>query len=171
LPKLAASEATRKSVGWGYPMMMDGAAPMQFLITPEETLILNFYRDVRHVYTDGRSHPAKDDLWPTPWGDSVGHWEGDTLVIDTIAVKRPGVLPVPPLLTEQAHYVERLRKTGPDRIESEMTIEDPGILARPWVLKIAYLRTRTIDRLIHDDFDNDRTEVKGNGMTIASPKH
>ena len=165
-----AAEATRKSVSWGYPMMMEGTPPLQFLITPEETLVINFYRDVRHVYTDGRQHPKAEDRWPTPWGDSVGHWEGDTLVIDTVSVKRPGLLPMPPLLSEAAHYVERLRRSGPDRIESQLTIEDPATLAKPWVVKLAYKRTTTIDRLIHDVFDNDRTEVQGNGMTIAPPK-
>jgi hypothetical protein len=171
MPQLLAADATRKASGWGYPGMMDGAPPMQFLITPEETLILNFYREVRHVYTDGRGHPAEQDRWPTPWGDSVGHWEGDTLVIDTVSVKRPGLLPVPPLLSEQAHYVERLRKTAPDRIEAQMTIEDPGVLATPWVITVVYRRTKTVDRLIHDTFDNDRTQIDSSGMTIAPPQH
>jgi len=61
-PGLMAAAAKGKSTGWGYPMMMQSFAPMQFLITPEETLVMNFYRDVRHVYTDGRSHPKPDDL-------------------------------------------------------------------------------------------------------------
>lgn len=42
------------------------------MITPEETLIVNMYRDVRHVYTDGRSHTPEDERWVTIWGDSVG---------------------------------------------------------------------------------------------------
>jgi hypothetical protein len=171
MPQLMAADSTRKAMGWGYPAMMDGAPPLQFLITPEETLILNFYREVRHVYTDGRGHPAEQDRWPTPWGDSIGHWEGDTLVIDTVSVKRPGPIPVPPLLSEQAHYIERLKMTAPDRIESQMIIEDPSVLATPWVIKVVYRRTTTVDRLIHDTFDNDRTEVEGNGMTIAPPQH
>ena len=75
--------------GWGFPLMMDGAPPLQFLITPEETVIFNTYRDLRHVYTDGRAHPPAEDLWPTTWGNSVGRWEGDTLVIDTVAVREP----------------------------------------------------------------------------------
>ena len=171
LKTLLAADATRRAMGWGYPAMMDGPPPLQFLITPEETLVVNMYRDVRHVYTDGRPHPAAQDLWPTPWGDSVGHWEGDTLVIDTVAVKRPSVIPfLPPMLTGKARYVERLRKTGPDRIESQLTIEDPDTLAKPWVIKVAYQRATTIDRLIHDSFDNDRSEVEGNSLTIAPPK-
>lgn len=170
-PELARAAATGKSEGWGYPMMMESFAPLQFLITPEETLILNFYRDVRHVYTDGRSHPAPEDLWPTPWGDSIGRWEGDTLVIETVAVQRPGILFVPvPLVSERARYTERIRRTGPDRIESEMTIEDPETLASPWVFRLAYERQPGIDRLIHEVFDNDRVEVDGDGLRIAPPR-
>lgn len=169
--RLMAADATRKAAGWGYPGMMDGAPPLQFLITPEETLILNSYSEIRHIYTDGRPHPDEKDRWPTAWGDSVGHWEGDTLVIDTVSVKRPGPIPIPPLLSEKAHYVERLRKTGPDHIEAQITIEDPGVLAQPWVMHVVYQRMPTMDRMIHDTFDNDRSEVSDGKMTIAPPQH
>jgi hypothetical protein len=171
LPGMLAADATRRAVGWGFPAMMDGPPPMQFLITPEETLVVNMYRDVRHIYTDGRKHPAAQDLWPTPWGDSVGRWEGDTLVIDTVAVKRPGTIAfLPPMLTDKAHYVERLKKISADRIELQMSIEDAETLTKPWVINVAYQRTTTIDRLIHDTFDNDRSEVEGTSLTIAPPK-
>jgi hypothetical protein len=152
-------------------MMMDGAAPLQFLITPEETMIVNLYRDLRHVYTDGRSHPAEEDRWPTPWGDSVGHWDGDTLVIDTVSVQYPpDYFFSSPALSESAHYIERLRMVSPDRIESEMTIEDPSVLSKPWVMKLAYVRQPALDRLVHNAYDNDRSEVDGDTFTIAPPK-
>jgi hypothetical protein len=83
------NQADQKADGWGFPLMMNAAAPLQFLLAQHETLIINVYRDVRHVYTDGREHPAADDRWPTTWGDSVGRWEGDTLVIDTVSVRDP----------------------------------------------------------------------------------
>jgi hypothetical protein len=173
-PAIVAAVAKGKSTGWGYPMMMQSFAPLQFLITPEETLMMNFYRDVRHVYTDGRSHPAPDDLWPTPWGDSIGHWEGDTLVIETIAVQRPGILFVPiPFVSEGARYTERLRRVSADRMESEFTIEDSETLARPWTFRLAYVRQPALDRLIHEAFDNDRVEVDADGelLTITPPRH
>ena len=84
-----ARQMDQKANGWGFPLMMNSAAPMQFLITPRETLIINIYRDVRHVYTDGRRLPAEEDRWPTTWGESVGRWEGDTLVIETVSVRNP----------------------------------------------------------------------------------
>jgi len=169
MPNIMAADATRRGTGWGYPLMMEGVAPMQFLVTPKETLILNFYRDIRHIYTDGRPLPAPEDRWPVPWGDSVGHWEGDTLVMETVSVRRGSVLPLPlPPLTPDARFIERLRKTGPDTMELEMVIEDPAVLTGPWELKFAYRRSEG-DRLIHDVMENDRSAVEGDSLTIAPP--
>jgi hypothetical protein len=161
----------RKADGWGYPMMMSSPAPFQFFISPEETLIINQYREVRHIRTDGSDHPPLEDRWDTTWGDSVGHWEGDTLVIDTVSVREPikYFLLVPPL-SAHAHYVERLRKTGPDRIESEVTIEDPENLTATWVARVAYARQPALDHLVHDDFTNDRSEVENGVFAILPPK-
>ncbi|KPL67104.1 hypothetical protein SZ64_02725 [Erythrobacter sp. SG61-1L] len=161
------TQGNRKADGWGYPMMMNGAAPIQFLITPEEVLIINAYRDVRHVYTDGRNHPGEDDIWATVWGDAIGHWQGDTLVIDTVAVKNPNsFFHTAPPLSEEAHYVERIRMVSPDRIEAEMTIEDPVTLAAPWKVNLAWVRAEGFDRMIHDNYDNDRTGFDGEFNTI-----
>lgn len=162
------NQGTRKADGWGFPMMMDSAAPMQFLITPHEVLIINMYRDVRHVYTDGRALPAEEDRWPTTWGTSVGRWEDDTLVIETVSVRDPTrfFFSSPPL-SEEARYVERIRQTAPDRIESIMTIEDPVTLSEPWVIKLSYVPAVESDRLIHDDYANDRSEVDGGTFTIT----
>jgi hypothetical protein len=178
-------DGQRKGTGWGYPIMMELVPPTQFLVTPEETLIINSYRDTRHVYTDGRAHPPAEDRWPTPWGDSVGHWEGDTLVIDTVSVQQPNVILISnflagvanpprfgmPPLSDKAHYVERLRKTGADSMEMEMTIDDPDTLAKPWVVKLAYKRAAAMDRMFHEAFQNDRSVADGDSATIAPPKN
>lgn len=180
MPAILAAADNNTIRSMGYPMMMQFPAPVQFVITPGETLILNTYRDTRHVYTDGRAHLAEDESWPTWWGDSIGHWEGDTLVIDTVSVKRYGledmkrpgmheVIPPPPL-TEQAHYVERLRKTGPDRIEGEITIDDPVALSKPWTVKLAWKRAPGIDRLYPVDFDNDRIKLRNGELEIEQPQ-
>jgi hypothetical protein len=167
-----AADARRKAEGWGYPLMMEGVAPMQFLVTPEETLILNFYRDIRHVYTDGRQHLPEEDRWPVPWGDSMGHWEGDTLVIDTVSVQLDAIFHTRLLpLTEDAHFIERIRRTGPDHMEVEMRIEDPAVLSAPWVVNFSYHKAKGLDRLIHNVFENDRSVVEGDSLTIAPPEN
>jgi len=160
----------RKAEGWGYPIMMNGAAPIQFMITPEEVLIINAYRDVRHVYTDGRKHPDPDDIWPTVWGDSIGHWEGDTLVIDTIQVKNPNYYfhGAPPL-SEEAHYVERIRLVAPGKIENDVTIIDPVTLTGPWKAKVTYQPAKGFDRMISIEYDNDRTGSDEAGQNTIEP--
>ena len=170
LPQIMAYSATVTTEAWGYPLMMDTATPLQFLITPEETLILNFYREARHIYTDGRPLPAEADRWPTPWGESIGHWEGDTLVIETVSVQQPGIFNIRlPLLSENARYVERIRMTAPGRLESEFTVEDPATLTRPWVIHLAYKPAEGMDRMFHMPFDNDRTETDANGVFTIAP--
>ena len=164
---MVSNQATLKADGWGYPMMMDSAAPLQFIITPDETLIVNVYRDVRQIPTDGRPMPAAADRWPTTWGTSVGRWEDGELVVETVSVRQPTryFFSSPPL-SESARYVERLRKTGPDRIEAVMTIEDPVTLTEPWVIELSYVPSGS-DRLILDDYANDRSEVAGDTFTIV----
>lgn len=160
-----------KAAGWGYPLMMSGAAPLQFLVASHETLIVNVYRDIRHVYTDGRPLPAEEDRWPTTWGESIGHWEGDTLVVETVSVEEPTkYFFFTPPLSNKARYVERIRKVGPDRIENEITIEDPETLTGPWTAKMTYVRAEGLDRLIHEAFTNDRSEVENGVFTIEPPK-
>ena len=129
-------------------MMMMSLTPLEFVVTPEQTLILTIYRDVRRIATDGRALSPPEDRWATAWGESVGHWEGDTLVIETVAVRQPNLFFRAPPFSEAAHYTERLRMVGPDRIEGEMTIEDPEALTAPWTVKQAYVRAEGLDHLV-----------------------
>jgi hypothetical protein len=163
------SQGDRKGLGWGFPLMMGSSTPVQFLITPEEVLIVNAYRETRHIYTDGRPHPPVDDLWPTTTGNSIGHWEGDTLVIDTIMVSEPnaffqGNAP----LSEQAHYRERIRLDG-GKLVTEWTIEDPVTLSAPWKARVSLIREESFDRMIEVDWDNDRTGSVDGVNTIEPP--
>jgi hypothetical protein len=86
----------------------------------------------RTVYMDGRSHPT--DFEPTNYGHSVGWWDGDTLVIDTVGYnedfwfERRG-LPH----TDQLHTIERFTRVDAETIEFEMTIDDPGAYTAPYV--------------------------------------
>jgi hypothetical protein len=159
----------RKAMGWGYPMMMDAATPVQFMITPEETLIVNAYGETRHIYTDGRAMPAAEDMWPTVWGTSIGHWEGDTLVVETVQVQMPFTyFHGAPSLSEEAVYHERIRLEG-DRIVTAYTIVDPVTLTGPWQVTINLVREEAFDRMVQMDFSNDRTGVEDGVNTIEPP--
>jgi len=165
----ARTRAGRRADGWGYPMMMDAATPFQIMITPEETLIVNAYGETRHIYTDGRPMPPAEDMWPTVWGTSIGHWEGDTLVIETVQVQMPYTyFHGGPTFSEEARYHERIRMDG-DHLVMEMTVEDPVTLTGPWSATITHVREQAFDRMVQMDFSNDRTGSENGVNTIEPP--
>ena len=117
--------------------------PRQF-ITPSGTEIVDdpdlgsiYIFDVagpqtfRVIYMDGRPHPK--DLTPSYYGHSVGHWEGDTLVVDTVGfnekfwMERQGAPH-----TEKLHLIERFTRTEMYVMKIELTIDDPGAYTRTW---------------------------------------
>ena len=158
----------RKATGWGFPMMMNAATPVQFLVTPEEVLIVNSYNEVRHIYTDGRPMPDEMDMWPTIYGTSIGRWEGDTLVIETAMVSTPSdYFHGAPPFSENARYVERIRMDGA-RLVSDVTVTDPETLSEPFSASVSWLRDEGFDRMIQIDWDNDRTSFDGEYNTIEA---
>ena len=170
---------------FGYPaLMIESPLMFEILPTPTETALIFSSREIRHVYTDGRDHPGKDDLWPTPWGDSVGHWEGDTLVIDTVAVKsafpgREGVsvnafggieeMQTVALLSPDAHFVERIRMLDKDHLEDRITIVDPKNLTKPWVLRRTYQRVTHIHRMVYEDCEGEERNPIVDGKFTLTP--
>src|SRR5262245_55086838 len=108
---------------------------VKFVQTPTLliALIESAVPPVRQIFLDGRSHPA--NLQPTWMGHSVGHWENDTLVIDTIGfndkVWLEGIRPQ----TEKLHVTERYRRLDLGRMSLEITIDDPGAYTRPWKVR------------------------------------
>jgi hypothetical protein len=150
-------------------MMMNADAPIQFFVTRDKVLIVNAYRDVTDVRM-AKAHPPADDLWPTVWGDTIGHWEGDTLVIDTIAVKNPHeYFHGAPPLSEKAHYVQRIRMDKPNHLVDDIVIEDPTTLSKPWTAHLAFQPAEGFERMVYDNYDNDRTEC-GTDTGIAPTK-
>ena len=125
----------------GFPRVMNLPDMYEFVVRPEQTWILTENGpNVVRIYTDGRAHPAEEDRWPTYTGDSVGHWEGDTLVFDTVSIKnseypesgdtvldRTGLV-----LSDAAHIVTRLRRIDAMTLEARMVIEDSKALTAPW---------------------------------------
>jgi hypothetical protein len=107
------------------------------LVQTQARLVMIFEDDVpshRTVYLDGRGHPK--DPNPSWMGHSIGHWEGDTLVIDTVGFNDQTWLDnVGHRHTEMLHVTERLRRPDLGHLEIEFTIEDPGAFAKPWIMK------------------------------------
>jgi hypothetical protein len=173
---------------FGFPtLMLDSPLMFEVLPTPQETALIFSSREIRHVYTDGRPHTAKEDLWATPWGDSIGHWEGQTLVIDTIAVKSPfasseseGVAVLAfgdvegeqtiTILSSQAHFIERIRMLNKDHLEDQMTVIDPTNFTAPWHLSRTYRRVAHVHRMVYEDCEGEERNPIVNGrFTLAPP--
>jgi hypothetical protein len=131
----------------GYPggmiRMMSPARGLQFVLRPEQVWIIYERPDVRYIYTDGRPFPPKDELWPTFEGYSIGHWEGDTLVVETVSLR--GGVPIDrtgAALSDEAHVLERIRKVDDKTLQSDITIEDPVAFTAPWKVTRRYVNRR-----------------------------
>ncbi len=109
--------------------------PWRILQTPTHYFILyeGNIHSYRQIFMDGRPHPDAEDLDPTWYGHSIGHWEGDTLVVDTVGFNdlfwfdfkgHPH--------TEQLHTVERFTRVDLGKIQMEVLIDDPGTYEEPF---------------------------------------
>jgi hypothetical protein len=126
----------------GMPRLVATPFDYEFIITPEKTWIV-VEKETRHIYTDGRKFPPEDELWGTLLGRSIGRWEGQTLVIETISVKT-GLWgdTTPVMFSEQARFTERIRQTDPNTLENQITVTDPVALTKPWTFVKHYTRMR-----------------------------
>ena len=100
----------------------------------QQILILNIAgpHSWRVVYMDGRPHPTGDALRPTFFGHSVGRWEGDTLVVDSVGFNEKQWLAGTYPHTEHLHLVERISRPNVNTLVYEATIDDPGAYTGPW---------------------------------------
>ena len=106
--------------------------PIQLIQTPGRlVLMIEYPMDFRVIHTDGRPHPKDPD--PTFNGNSVARWEGDTLVIDSIALDNR----VPNFggwfHSDQEHVIERISRPSKNYLVYQVTVEDPIVLEKPWV--------------------------------------
>ena len=111
--------------------------PMAIVQAPGRVVTIHeFMNVVRWIYTDGQGHPKDLDL--TWLGNSVGKWEGDTLVVDTVGFNDKGWLDAHGMThSDQLHTVERFHRRGAV-LEYSMTIEDPKTFSRPWTIHMDY---------------------------------
>jgi hypothetical protein len=106
--------------------------PMEVVQIPGRVIMLFEYDHfVRHIYTDGRQHPK--DLAPTWMGDSIGRWEGSTLVVDTVGFNDKTWLDyVGHPHSDALHVVERMRRVNHDTLAIDITITDPKAYTKSW---------------------------------------
>ena len=161
----------------GFPRIMNLPDVYEFAVTRNQVwIIAENGPGILRIYTDGREHPDPEMMWPTHTGDSVGHWDGDTLVFDTVSLHsseegrtildRTGLY-----LSDAAHIITRMRKLEETTIEAQMTIEDSKALTGPWVVTKTYRKleegTRVYDYACAGnnrnpvDIENNRTLILG----------
>lgn len=136
-----AGEGKDNPEAWCLPMGIlqfhTQGAPRKFVQTPDLLVILyEASMGIRQIFTDGRKVPAND---PQPWwyGYSVGHWDGDELVVETGGLRDGGWLDVfGTPLTDAAKLTERFRRPTYGRMEIDITIDDPKAYTEPWTVRV-----------------------------------
>jgi hypothetical protein len=126
-------------VPMGFPRIFLYPLPMQIVQTPGEVILLFEYDSVRHqIFTDGRSHDTA--LGPLWMGDSIGHWEGDTLVADTVNFNDKTWLDrMGHPHSEALHVVERIRRIDHDHLVDDITMDDPKAYTKPWTAHLPFV--------------------------------
>jgi hypothetical protein len=149
---------------YGVPTMMSVAVyPVEMIQTPDQiTIIAEAFSEVRRVYMD---EPQLEigSVPPGYYGHSVGRWEADTLVIDTIGIKDTvrGYRGMPH--SDQMRVTERLRLVAPDVLHDQITIDDPVVLEQPVTFTLAYRRLSGY-KMVEFVCDNNREYVDENGV-------
>ena len=120
----------------GTPGNFDAGHGVQLVQTPGLLVqLIEQNHDFRIVPTDGRPHTKDPD--PSFNGEGIGHWEGDTLVIDTIAIdERAWVTPQWTFHSPKEHVIQRISRPSMNYLNYQVTVEDPGALTKPWTTVI-----------------------------------
>src|SRR3989440_2425985 len=153
---------------------------MEILFTPGRVTMLGESdgNRLRRIYTDGRPHP--DDPDPTFHGHSIGHWEGDTLVVDTVAI-----LPQAPLAISEAagipnngdmRVVERIHLADKDILHVDLEIFAPKILTKPWKTTRIFFRQRArkfdiVEGVCVQGNYSERVDADGNHVFVEIARH
>jgi hypothetical protein len=112
---------------------MLGLFPIQVVQTPQTIVILYEYMGVYRVIPMTNKHP--DDALPSYMGDSIGRWEGDTLVVDVTSFNdKTWLAGTGTFHSDKLHITERYTRVSKDRINYEVTMEDPEVLTKSWKL-------------------------------------
>jgi hypothetical protein len=125
-------DTTLKCYPPGVPRIYLFNFPMEILVVPGRVLIVHeFGHYIRQVWTDGRAHPK--DINPSWMGDSIGKWDGDTLVVDTIGFNDKTWLDqVGHPHSDALHLIERFRRTSTDMLQIDFTFDDPKAYTKQW---------------------------------------
>jgi hypothetical protein len=126
----------------GMPDVMRFPAAIEFLFTRGRvTLLSEDAPSIRRIYTDGRQHAADAD--PTYLGDSIGHWEGNMLIVDTSNIRADAQLLPGVRSSGKAHVVERIHRKDATHLQIDTVVDDPLALRSTWRYTRIYERVQT----------------------------
>jgi hypothetical protein len=161
------SDASTHCWPHGTPRVMNSPYPLQIFQTKEEVVIAHEVAHNTRFIHMLRDHPAKIET--SFMGDSVGHWEGDTLVIDTLGVDdRTWIDEQGVIHGKKLHTVERIKKIeGGKAIEDVVTVEDPEYFARPWKFRDVYAWRPDLRLTEYSCEENNRNAPGADNTTVA----
>lgn len=124
----------------GMPRMMNMTYGMEILQAPGLIAITSEWGPaMRRIWLDGRKHAPEDEREYTYAGESIGHWEGDVLVVETVGLRTDALINKSGLMhSEQLRLVERFSAPAPGYLFDEITVEDPVVFTAPWKIRRLY---------------------------------
>ncbi|HEY4030578.1 MAG TPA: hypothetical protein VGM25_09565 [Caulobacteraceae bacterium] len=157
----------------GMPRVMTAPYPIEVVTQPRQVIILHEIQHLMRFIYLNEQHPSGDDLTPTYGGHSVGHWEGDTLVADTVGTEgglttldqadRPK--------TGDIHIIEHIKKIdGGKKLEDLVTFDDPKVYTKPWTARLLYDWRPDIRFIEYICEENNRNPVSADGTVGATLK-
>lgn len=151
----------------GMPGILEHPMQFEFLFAPGRVTMLFEDGEVRRIFTDGRKHPEAYELYDGFSGHSIGHWEGDTLVVDTLGMNLKAEVAIMNTISDYAvsvtkstHVVERMSLKSKDQLQIDTVVTDPELFTKP----LAY--SRTYERS-EDTFDAGCTNNRESGSGDA----
>jgi hypothetical protein len=150
-----AGRPSERCMPHGVPDAMMVPGPVKFVQNPGVTFLLyEEFNHFRQVFTDGRDFPR--DITPAWFGSSIGKWDGDTFVVDTIGFNDQTWLDdAGHPHTDQLHTTERFRRRDFGHMEMQVTIDDPKAYTKPWTATIQLTFMPDTD-MIEDMCDNEK---------------
>ncbi len=163
----ARSDAVAACFPPGMPAMMGMVYGMEILQTPKIISITSEWQAAtRRIWMDLKEHPPAEELDPTYAGHSIGRWEGDTLVVETVGIREDvaldfSYLPHSPKLK----IVERFTQISPGVLVNEITIDDPDLFEEPWKYRLVYLHRPNLRLTEYVCLENNRN-VGPDGQSV-----
>jgi hypothetical protein len=127
----------------GFPRFLTEPFLREFIVTPRQVWMTHEQvNETRRIYTDGREHIPEEEAGPLWLGDSIGFWDGDTLIVHTKHLKAGEYQRSQPDFSFQISTVEQIRKIDASTIEDRITVYDPVSLTKPWQVLFTYRKIK-----------------------------